>query len=94
MNINDTRTVRWNMPLDPDDRANSLTDAFADLPPGKVLVYAISPAGIVPPSIMADASMLAGRMKGNLVQWPNGKTEAETRTWTFGIEKPAQKEVG
>jgi hypothetical protein len=88
------RCVFWEAPAHPEDWINSLSDAFADLPPGKMLVYRceVPPTGAkLPPKIMGVALHVANAFKAALVQWPEKGLRADghagNRRWLWAIQK-------
>ena len=86
------RCVFWKAPAGRNDHETSLTDAYVSLPPGKMLVYRMGPVGgTMPPPINEVALMVAARLGGALVQWPDRAAGGGgQRSWLYAIQKPGR----
>ena len=83
------RCVFWKAPARRNDHENSLTDAYVSLPPGKMLVYRMGSPTSRSSAINATAAIVAARLRGSLVQWPDRAAgDGGERSWLYAIQKP------
>lgn len=82
----------WKRPKSKESRPASLSDTFAAMPAGKMLIYRHEQPSTAPSEVNKIAAAVAARRKGALVQWPeeacNGNQHA-VRKWMYAIQKPA-----
>lgn len=86
------KCVFWKKPKDPANWPNSLSDTFAAMSPGKMLIYRHEQPSTAPSEVNKIAQAVAASRKGALVQWPeepcNGNQNA-VRKWLYAIQKRA-----
>lgn len=89
---NADRIQFWKRPRDKANWLNSLSDTFAAMAPGKMLVYRHDAPSMATSEVNKIASAVAASRKGALVQWPedaaNGNQHA-VRKWLYAIQKRA-----
>jgi hypothetical protein len=82
----------WKRPKDKANWPNSLSDTFAAMPAGKMLVYRHDAPSMAASEVNKIAQAVAASRKGALVQWPeeacNGNQHA-VRKWMYAIQKRA-----
>ena len=82
----------WKRPKNKANWPASLSDTFAAMAPGKMLVYRHEQPSTAPSEVNKIASAVAASRKGALVQWPeepcNGNQNA-VRKWLYAIQKRA-----
>ena len=82
----------WKRPKDKANWPASLSDTFAAMPAGKMLVYRHEQPSTAPSEVNKIAHAVATSRKGALVQWPedacNGNQSA-VRKWLYAIQKRA-----
>ena len=80
----------WKRPKDKANWLNSLSDTFAAMTPGKMLVYRHDAPSMAASEVNKIAQAVATSRKGALVQWPeeacNGNQSA-VRKWLSAIQK-------
>jgi hypothetical protein len=80
----------WKRPKAKANWLNSLSDTFAAMAPGMMLIYRFEQPSTAEDDINKIAAAVAASRKGALVQWPedscNGNQNA-VRKWFYAIQK-------
>ena len=82
----------WKRPKSKESWPNSLSDTFAAMAPGKMLVYRHDAPSLVASEANKIAAAVATSRKGALVQWPEDPCDGNknaVRKWLYAIQKPA-----
>lgn len=83
----------WKRPKDKANWPASLSDTFAAMPEGRMLIYRHEQPSTAPSEVNKIAQAVATSRKGALVQWPEEPSRGDknkVRKWLYAIQKPGR----